>query len=286
MDSFLLRRTAQPRARGASGLKHLIVVLLSIATSLGAAAQTSGASAQAIDTRMSSERVKADPAGQYVLIKTVAASLTPPATQRTPRDDPEGYDIAGCWAPEQVLADWAPRADLSGRLIVLALETAAWTRDLARGGYPAAPLGEAIGRYEAAVVAAGATDAARNRGLETFAAELETLRRTAPGAVKTTKAGGCTRPSLAVQLRYKTVPAEGRARFIPKALHELCRAQGLDPADPTRCDYWMESSEGEPRFFIGEQVWQVRWPDGTTVRGEFDARSVSEPGVLTLKQKK
>ena len=136
------------------------------------------------------------------------------------------------------------------------------------------------------MVAAGATDAARNRGLETFAAELEALRRTAPGAIKTTKAGGCTRPSHAVQLRYKTVPAEGRARFIPKALHELCRAQGLDPNDLTRCDYWMESSEGEPRFFIGEHVWQVRWPDGTTALGEFDARSISEPGVMTLRQKK
>jgi hypothetical protein len=267
-------------------LRNLFLVLLSMAICHCASAQTPDAKTQAIDTRMSSERVKADPAGHYVLIKTVAGSLTPPATQAAPRADPEGYAIAGCWAPEHLLAGWAERADLGGLLVVLALETAAWTRDLVRGGYPAAPLGEAIGRYEAAVVAAGATDAARNRGLESFAAELETLRRSAPGAMKAHKAGGCTRPSLAVQLRYKTVPPDGRARFIPKSLYELCRAQGLDPGDPTRCDYWMESPEGEPRFFVGEHVWQARWPDGTTARGEFDARSVAEPGVLTLRQKK
>ena len=259
-------------------MRHLLALLL--------AAICSGATAQTVDTRMSSERIKADPSGQYVLIKTVAGSLTPPATQATPRADPDGYGIAGCWAPEHVLADWTKPADLGGRLVVLALETAAWARDLARGGYPAGPLGEAIGRYEAAMVAAGATESARNRALESFAAELEALRRTAPGALKTNKGAGCLRPSPAVQLRYKTVPPEGRARFIPKALYELCRAQGIDPVDTTRCDYWMESSENEPRFFVGEHVWQARWPDGTTARGEFDARSVSEPGVLTLRQKK
>lgn len=261
------------------GLQYWLALLL--------ASVCGGVAAQTADTRMSSERVKADPAGQYVLIKTMAASLRPPAAQAAPRGDPEGYDIVGCWAPYHVLGDWATRAELTGRLVVLALETSAWSRDLVRGGYPAKPLAEAIGRYESAMVAAGATEAARNRALESLAAELETLRRTAPGAIRTRKGGdGCGGPGPAVQLRYKTFPAEGRARFIPKSLHEVCRAQGLDPNDFTRCDYWLESADAEPRFFIGEHVWQARWPDGTTARGEFDARSITEPGVVTLRQKK
>ena len=52
---------------------------------------------------------------------------------------------------------WAERAGLTGAMIVRALETRSWQRDLARTGYPEAPLAEAIGRYEATLVAAGFT---------------------------------------------------------------------------------------------------------------------------------
>jgi hypothetical protein len=284
--SLLRREAPKCASRGVSCVRQWMAVLLAMVACQGALSPRSGAVAQTIDGSVSSERIKADPAGQYILIKTIAASLIPAANHSAPRADPDGYEIAGCWTPRHLLADWTARADLAGRMIALALRTAAWTRDLVRGGYPAAGLAEAIGRYEAAVVAAGATEAALDRGLAAFAAELETLRRTTPGAMKTNMGGGCARPDFAVQLRYKTVPADGRAQFIPKTLHELCRAQGLDPNDARRCDYWMESPENEPRYFVGDYVWQARWPDGTTALGEFDARSIAEPGVVTLRQKK
>lgn len=259
-------------------LRHLVTLFLLMVSA--------SAFAQSADTRMSSARIAADPPGQYVLIKKVVAALPPPA-MASPTSDPAGYDIAGlCWNSTYMLGDWAKHAELPARLVMLAIETTRWSRALGRGGYPEKPLADAIGRYEATMVAAGATDAARQRGLDAFAAELTSLQRSHPGALKTRKDGACAASGPAVQLRYRTVPDAGRARFIPKPLYETCRAQGLDPNDFTRCDYWLESPEAEPRFFVGEFVWQARWPDGTVTRGEFDARSIGEPGVVTLRQKR
>jgi hypothetical protein len=277
-----------PREKIAAGRNPLKVwltlvgILGSVVVAQSAGAQSTGL--QTSDSRPSSERVKADPAGQYVLIKSVAATLPAPA-RRTPRGDPDGYDLAGyCWAPEYVMGDWAKPADLAGRLLMVAMETTVWSRELAVRGFPVKPLSEAIGRYEGAMVAAGATDAARQRGHEALVAELEALRRASPGAPRVQLSAGCSGPTLAVQLRYKTVPEGGRARFIAKALHEICRVQGIDANDSTRCDYWLENPEAEPRFFMGDYVWSARWPDDRVVQGEFDARSISEPGVVTLRQ--
>ena len=260
-------------------MRHwLAALLVTVATSVAA---------QSVDNRLSSERIAADPAGQYLLVKKVVGALAPPVGTAAPRSDPEGYDVAGlCWDGGHVLGDWAKRAELPSRLVMLALETTGWSRRLGRGGYPEKPLAEAIGRYEAAMIAAGATDVARERGLDAFLAELVVLHRASPGSLGVRKAGGCANASQSVQIRGKTVPEGGRARFIPKVLYEVCRAQGLDANDITRCDYWMESPDAEPRFFIGEIVWQARWPDGITTTGEFDAGSVGKPGVVTLRQKR
>jgi hypothetical protein len=264
-----------------------LALLLVFCTPLGLAAQPAETRPETRpETRMSSERVTADPSAQYVLIKTLLAPKPAIAALPAARGDPEGYDLAGhCWATDYWLGDWAERAGLAGRLATLAMETLAWSRELERSGYPAAGLSQTIGRYEADMVAAGATDAARERGLKTISAELEALRRTTPGAVKTRITRGCGGlMPRAVQLRYRTVPKDGRAWFVPKLLHEICRAQQLDSDDSTRCDYWMESKGDEPRHFVGETMWLARWPDGVIARGEFDPRSTTEPGIVTLRQ--
>ena len=96
-----------------------------------------------------------------MLVKTVVGQATGVIDARALPVEPEGYNLLKyCWTAENVLGDWAERAGLTGAMIVRALETRSWQRDLARTGYPAAPLAEAIGRYEATLVAAGFTDAA------------------------------------------------------------------------------------------------------------------------------
>lgn len=245
------------------------------------------ARAQAPQTQTSSELVRADPGGQYVLIKTVVGQTGGIAARPAPTANPDGYDVlAYCWAPYHVLGEWAVRSELTGKLVVMALETLAWARDLGRGGYPPEPLNAAIGHYEAAMIASGLTDAARERAIDAFRSELETIARGATGAVKTRKHGGCGGPGPAVQLRYETAPKEGHVSFIPKLLHEICRAQQFAADDLTRCDYWAAGKETEPPAFVGEIVWLARWSDGIVTRGAFDSRTVAEPGIVTLRQRK
>ena len=243
------------------------------------------AAAQTANPQTSSERVTADPSGQYVLIKTVVGQTGGTGGRVIPTAHPDGYDVlAYCWSPYNVLGDWAERSGLTGRMVVLAHETLAWARDLVRVGYPAEPLATAIGHYEAAMIASGLTEAARQRAIDALRSELETIARGATGAAKTRKYGGCAGPGSAVQLRYQTVPKEGRAWFIPRPLREICIAQQLDPDDSTRCDYWAAAKEAEPHFFVGEIAWLVRWPDATVARGNFDAKAVVDPGIVTLGQ--
>lgn len=259
------------------------VTFIACWAALLACAPASIAAAQ-VSSQTSSERIRAEPGGQYVLVKTVAAQLGI-AGRPSPMTDPQGYDVFGyCWTPYAVLGDWAERSGLTGRMVVMALETLAWARDLGRGGYPAQPLNAAIGNYEAAMIAAGLTDAARERAVDAFLSELETASRGAPGAVKTRKQGGCGGSGPAVQLRYQTAPKGGSAWFIARPLHEICRAQQLDADDFTRCDYWTAAKESEPLAFVGDIAWQARWADGAVARGTFDSRNAGDNGMVTLRQ--
>ena len=114
-------------------------------------------------------------------------------------------------------------------------------RAISRGpAIPKAPVAEAIGRYEAALVAAGFAEAARTRALEALARRTGGLRRGTPGAAKIVERRAL-RPAAVARWRSNSQdapPEGGRARFIPYVLHQICLAQQLDPDDAVRCDYW------------------------------------------------
>ena len=139
--------------------------------------------------------------------------------------EPEGYNLLKyCWTPANVLGDWAEHAGLTGEMVARALETYSWARDLGRAGYPTAAVAEAIGRYEAALIAAGFTEAARDHALVALVGALEEIRRGAPGATKIFKVDRCGRQTRSLALNHKTVPEGGRARFIPYVLHQSAGA--------------------------------------------------------------
>ena len=221
-----------------------LMVLLG-ATPAGAQAERSSEAAktQPATVQSSSEKVRDNPTAQYVLVKTVVGQATGVVDARAVSAEPEGYNLLKyCWTAENVLGDWAERAGLTGAMIVRALETRSWQRDLARTGYPEAPLAEAIGQYEATLVAAGFTEAARARAME-----------------------------------------DGRARFMPYVLHQVCQAQQLNADDPIPCDYWMFGKTDKPMSFAGETVYSVRWLDGSTANGRFDPEQSRSTGTVTLR---
>jgi hypothetical protein len=256
------------------------------ATSAGAqtTSPVQASTAQPLPNPSSSEKVRENPTAQYVLVKTVVGQAAGVVDARAVAAEPEGYNLLKyCWTAENVLGDWAERAGLTGAMIVRALETRSWQRDLTRTGYPEAPVAEAIGRYEAVLVAAGFTDAARVRALEGLVMDLDGLHRTVPGSAQVRAVHQCERQRRSLGLHYTTLPENGRARFMPYMLHMVCEAQQLNADDPLRCDYWMNGKTDGPISFAGETVYSVRWDDGSTANGRFDPEQLRSAGTVTLR---
>jgi hypothetical protein len=239
---------------------------------------------QPATVQSSSEKVRENPAVQYVLVKTVVGQVMGVVDARARPIEPEGYNLLKyCWTAENVLGDWAERAGLTGAMVVRALETRSWQRDLARAGYPEAPAAEAIGRYEAMLVSAGFTDAARARAVDALVTDLDGLRRKTPGAAQVRAVHRCDSQQRSLALNYTTAPEDGRARFMPYVLHQVCQAQQLNADDPVRCDYWMFGKTDKPMSFAGETVYSVRWLDGSTANGRFDPEQSRSVGTVTLR---
>jgi hypothetical protein len=262
----------------------LALPLLAFLATATAWAQSPGsAQTAAVAPQSSSEKVRDNPANQYILVKTVVGKVIGTIDVRALPVEPAGYNLLKyCWTASNVLGDWAERAGLTGAMIVRALETSAWARDLVRAGYAADPVNEAIGRYEAKLVAAGFTDAARDRALEGLVTDLDGIKHTAPGAAQVRTIQRCEGQRRSLDLNYATAPKDGRARFIPYVLHQICENQQLDADDPVRCDYWMEGKTDGPMSFAGETVYIVRWQDGATASGRFDPEQSRSDGTVTL----
>jgi hypothetical protein len=268
-------------------MKAFLALLVLLAVSPASAQSPSISAAPPVaPPQTSSERVRDNPSSQFVLIKTVVAKSIGVVDARALPVEPEGYNLLKyCWAVDNVLGDWAERAGLTGAMVTRALETQSWARDLVRAGYPAVPVGEAIGRYEAALIAAGFTDAARERALDALAASLDEIRRTATGAAKIFRMNRCARQARSMALNHKTAPEGGHARFIPYVLHQICRTQDLDANDIVRCDYWMIAKAEGPMSFPDEMVYSVLWPDGLVTTGHFDPDASRSAGIVTLRQR-
>lgn len=248
-----------------------------------AASRSSDQAETAVPAQSSSEKVRDNPANQYILVKTVVGKVIGTIDVRALPVEPEGYNLLKyCWTVSNVLGDWAERAGLTGAMIVRALETSAWARDLVRAGYAADPVNEAIGRYEAKLVAAGFTDAARDRALEGLVTDLDGIKHTTPGAAQVRTIQRCEGQRRSLGLNYATMPEDGRARFIPYVLHQICQNQQLDADDPVRCDYWMDGKTDGPMSFAGETIYTVRWTDGATASGRFDPEQSRSAGTVTL----
>lgn len=264
--------------------KTAAIVLLACLGAVPAGAQTERSPENRLAIQSSSEKVRDNPATQYVLVKTVVGQSMGLVDARAKAIEPEGYNLLKyCWTAGNVLGDWAERAGLTGAMVVGALETRSWQRDLMRAGYPMAATNEAIGRYEAMLVSAGFTDAVRAHAVDGLVAELDGIRLKTPGSAHVRAVDRCDGQQRSLALNYTTAPEDGRARFVPYVLHQICQAQQLNPDDPIRCDYWMHGKTDKPMSFAGETVYSVRWLDGTTANGRFDPDQSRSAGIVTLR---
>lgn len=234
----------------------------------------------------SSTKARETPGVQYLLMKTVVAKSIGVQKTRALPVEAGGYNLLKyCWTAANVLGDWGQSSGLAGEMVVRALETLSWSRDLVRAGYPEAQVAEAIGRYEATLVAASFTDAARARALEALRADLEGLQMRTPGTSKIVARERCKRQPSSFALSVATSPDDGFARFIPYVLHQFCLAQQIDPGDAVRCDYWQSARREGPMSFASEIVYSVNWPDKTVSTGRFNPDEHRTAGTVTLRQR-
>lgn len=234
----------------------------------------------------SSEKARENPAAQYLLMKTVVAKSIGVLKTRALPVEAGGYNLLKyCWTPYNVLGEWGESSGQTGEMAVRALETLSWARDLARAGYPEAPVADAIGRYEAALVAASFADAARVRALDALRVELEALQMRTPGTSEIVARPRCNQQPASFALNVATAPEVGRPRFIPYVLHQFCLAQQLDPADAVRCDYWKSARPETPMSFAGETVYSVSWPENVVTTGRFNPDEQRSTGTVTLRQR-
>lgn len=244
------------------------------------------AAATPLTALSSSEKVRDNSGVQYLLMKTVVAKSIGIQKTRALPVESGGYNLLKyCWSPENVLGAWGESSGLTGEMAVRALETLSWSRDLARAGYPEAPVAEVIGRYEADLIAAGFTEAARTRALEALRMELESLQRRAPGASEIVARLRCNQQPASFGLNVATSPEGARARFMPYVLHQFCLAQQIDPADAVRCDYWQSAKSEGPMSFAGETAYTVTWPDNVVTTGRFNPDEYRATGTVTLRQR-
>ena len=242
--------------------------------------------ATSAEAQTSSEKVRDNPAAQYVLVKTVTGQSLGVLKARALPVEADGYNLLRyCWTPYNVLGEWSDRAGLTGEMVVRSLETLAWSRDLIRAGYPEKPTTEAIGRYEAALVSAKFAGAARTRALETLQSELDGLRRQTPGAAVIRAHYRCDQQQTSLGLNFSTAPAGGDVRFIPYVLRQICQTQQLDADDASRCDYWLPARPDGPMSFAEETVYSVRWRDGTVGGGRFNPDEQRTTGTVTLRER-
>ncbi len=232
------------------------------------------------------DKVKANPAAQYVLLKTIVGRSLGVVKARALPVEAGGYNLLKyCWTAPNVLGDWAEQAGLAGAMTARALETLSWARDLERAGYPGPEIAEAIGRYEAMLVSTGFTEAGRVRALEGFQADLEAMNLRLPGVSKVFARERCQRQANSFMLNFDTAPPDGTTRFVPWVLHQLCEAQKLDPDDPALCNYWQTGRRDGQMAFAGEMVYRVQWPDGTVANGRFDPDEQRLAGKVTLRER-
>lgn len=254
------------------------------------AAPAPPANAQAAATPVvalsSSDKVRENPAVQYLLMKTVVAKAIGIQKTRALPVEAGGYNLLKyCWSAENVLGAWGESSGLAGEMVVRALETLSWSRDLARAGYPEAQVADVIGRYEADLIAAGFTEAARTRALEALRTELESLQLRTPGTSEIVARLRCNRQPSSFGLNVATSPDGAHARFMPYVLHQFCLAQQIDPSDAVRCDYWQSAKKEGPMSFAGETAYTVTWPDNVVTTGRFNPDEYRGTGTVTLRQR-
>jgi hypothetical protein len=121
--------------------------------------------------------------------------------------------------------------------------------------------------------------------VDKIARELNSYRqRKAPRLPKVVSDGGCGDGGFGIKVM--TEPANGQVMFITVFFYELCRAQNLDPNDPTQCDRWREAVAGAEFEVSGDYFYRASWPSGAERRGRLSFTNIERDMTITFREPK
>ncbi|MBT9290083.1 hypothetical protein [Prosthecodimorpha staleyi] len=236
--------------------------------------------------------IRADPAAGYALVKRLIAGL-PEVAERLAAAEAAGtgsevWDF-GC--PIVTVAA-GPDADHAGLLVDLALMSVVARAEIVKLGYAKVEVDRILDGLEAKRLAAlkpvlrDATDA----DIAYSKVQRET-EKAAVAAFAKLRAGMKRKPMRIVvpeecfdegfSKSVVTEPPGGKVRLLADFAERLCRAQGLDPADPARCDRWTAADAEAAVGHWGRYRYAIAWADGRSATGTVDI-AVDQAETVTI----
>jgi len=225
--------------------------------------------------------ILADPAAGYGLIKRLVAGM-PEVAERLAAPEAVGTGSAewnfGC---PIVTAAVGPDADHAGLLTDLALMSVVERAEIVKLGYAKAEVDRIFDGLEAKRLAA--LKAVLRNAADADIAYGKVQRDTEKAAVAAfarLRAGMKRKPMRIVvpeecfdegfSKSVVTEPPGGKVRLLADFAERLCRAQGLDPTDPARCDRWTEADAEASAAHWGRYRFTIVWTDGRSASGTVD----------------
>jgi hypothetical protein len=259
--------------------------MIRIAAILAASAPAAGAS--------SSQLLKADPAGQYGVIKQLVIELkaSPRVAMRTANyrlDDctKNGIDLFDDGAVGQRLAD-------------LALQIVAWSSDLQTLGYPESLWKPMIESYEKQALDLMRTHDGSQASWDKIAGDLsdrdEAFRKDFASKLNAYRRAGHERLPLVdgrdrgdcagspgIQFKVSIDPPDAQAFTISNLRFHYCRKKNIDAYDRIACEGWEEAINGSTVFISGEKQYMAQWSDGFRVFGTIkdEGRKNGDPFIV------
>lgn len=216
------------------------------------------------------------------------------------RDGDRIFDVIDCEEefrsvePQPLPMKEAERETLARRAVLLerGLLAAGYRSDVIAGPLRAYEE-RALTRIEQAIAPAPDTapDAWSSDGgdadMAELARELDANRqRLQPGQPPIRAEGGCGAAEQPVLVR--SAPAGAKMWLATRFGFAVCRVRRIDAWDRSQCPRWSEVDPDRPAALSGSYMYQARWPDGRTARGNRTVDGAAgiedgSPAVVTIR---
>jgi hypothetical protein len=225
-----------------------------------------------------------DVLGHYALIK----SLVEPhrdlyAADIQPGNKSRKYNLSDCGSIALNFGLNASTDVTTVTLTQIAAHYYMWMTELPLAGYPRASVEPLIRDYENTLLGVAHRKGANNldydfiyREGEKLAKKLNELRsRQRLKAMHVEYMDECGGAGTMIKF---IIPHDAHMFMASTFFIELCRKQGFDPSDRTKCDRYVEVPDGTEDRYAGLFVYVGEWADGYRRAGQIDAARVGAEG--------